>query len=72
MTQTERKAHQERIEMLKEQVQAIVNTGICPECKADLKRNLSMTGWWQCEQLGAVGFRKDPTKSSCNWQGFVS
>ena len=38
--------------------------------KAD-KRNLSLTGWWQCEQLGSPVFRKDPDKASCTWQGFT-
>jgi hypothetical protein len=51
---------------------AIVKTGKCPTCGAGLRRNSSMTGWWQCEQLGAVGFRKDPNLPSCDWQGFTS
>lgn len=42
----------------------------CPECGAKVKRNLSMTGWWQCSQLGAEGFRADPAKPSCSWQMF--
>ena len=44
----------------------------CPQCGAKIKRNLSMTGWWQCSQLGAVGFRADAEKPSCSWQTFVS
>ena len=44
----------------------------CPLCGATIKRNLSMTGWYQCSQLGAVGFRADAEKPSCSWQTFVS
>ena len=52
-------------------IQAIVTTGKCPDCGRPLRRNNSMTGWWQCSQLGAVGFRADPNQPSCNWQGFT-
>lgn len=50
---------------------AVVATGVCPLCGEVLKRNLSLCGWWQCAQLGAVGFRKNPDKPSCSWQGFT-
>ncbi len=43
----------------------------CPECGAKIRRNLSMTGWWQCSQLGAEGFRADSSKPSCSWQTFA-
>jgi hypothetical protein len=49
----------------------IVSGGKCPTCGAGLRRNNSMAGWWQCEQLGAEGFRKDATKPSCNFQTFT-
>jgi NMD protein affecting ribosome stability and mRNA decay len=54
-----------------DECQAIWNNGICPTCGAKLQRNYSMSGWVQCEQLGAVGFRKDETKPSCNYQFFL-
>ena len=50
----------------------IVSTGICPQCGAPLKRNLSMTGWWQCEQYGADTHRADPSKPSCSFQTFTA
>lgn len=53
------------------EVAAIVATGKCPTCGAKLRRNLSLTGWWQCEQLGADTHRADATKPSCDWQGFT-
>lgn len=52
-------------------VQTIVATGVCPLCAGKLRRNLSLTGWWQCEQLGAATHRKDANKPSCSWQGFT-
>jgi hypothetical protein len=52
-------------------VRAIVAGGGCPQCGAKLKRNLSLIGWWQCEQYGAIAFRKDPAKPPCSWQGFT-
>lgn len=71
----ERKAQQlasaAKIRAEHEKVRAVVATGKCPECGESLRRNLSMTGWWQCAQLGAEAFRKDPTKPSCRWQGFT-
>lgn len=50
---------------------AIVETGICPQCGEKLRRNNSMTGWWQCRQLGAVGFRKHAERDSCSFQCFT-
>lgn len=47
---------------------AIVATGKCPQCQRPLRRNASIKGWWQCSQLGAVGFRADPEQPSCNFQ----
>lgn len=43
----------------------------CPQCGRKIRRNLSLTGWWQCSQLGAEGFRADPTMPSCSWQTFT-
>lgn len=43
----------------------------CPDCGAALRRNLSLTGWYECEQRGAVGFRKDASKPSCEFNCFV-
>jgi hypothetical protein len=50
---------------------AIVKTGKCPDCGCGLRRNLALTGWWQCEQYGAPGFRKDASKPSCSFQIFT-
>ena len=71
MTIAERKASQERIKAAQTETQKIVSLGVCPTCGAGLRRNLSIAGWWQCEQLGAEGFRKDASKPSCSWQGFT-
>jgi hypothetical protein len=60
-----------RIAVAHAEAKAIVATGQCPTCGDALKRNLSLAGWWQCAQLGAVGFRKDPSRPSCNFQCFT-
>lgn len=53
------------------EAEAVVATGKCPVCGRPLRRNLSLTGWWQCSQLGAVGFRADASKPSCDFQTFT-
>lgn len=53
------------------ETQEIVRKGKCPRCGGPLRRNLALTGWWQCAQYGAVGFRLDASKPSCEWQGFT-
>lgn len=50
---------------------AVVAKGVCPDCGAAIKRNSALTGWYQCEQFGAVGWRKDSSKPSCNFQIFI-
>ena len=66
-----RKAMTARIAQAHAETLAVVKTGVCPDCGSKLRRNLSMTGWWQCVQYGAVGFRADSLKPSCGWQGFT-
>ncbi len=53
------------------ETRAVVAAGKCPHCGAGLRQNLSIAGWWQCAQYGAVGFRADANKPACGWQGFV-
>lgn len=60
-----------RIAAQQAETRAIVAKGACPHCGRVLRRNLSLTGWWQCSQLGAEGFRADASKPSCSWQGFT-
>ncbi len=70
-TDAERAASRKRIEQAHAEAKAVAESGKCPMCGAGLRWNLSIIGWIQCEQLGAVGFRKDPSKPSCSWQGFT-
>lgn len=60
-----------RIAQAQAETQATVATGTCPTCGSGLKRNLSIAGWWQCEQLGAETHRKNPALPSCSFQGFT-
>lgn len=78
MTLTERRekraaqaASEARIRAEHEITKTVVASGKCPFCHAGVKRNNSLTGWWQCEQFGAEQFRKDSTKPPCSWQGFT-
>jgi len=67
----ERQASADRMAAAKAEARAVVSSGKCPDCGAPLRRNLSLAGWWQCSQYGAVGFRADSNKPACGWQGFT-
>jgi predicted nucleic acid-binding Zn finger protein len=51
------------------EAQAIVAKGTCPTCGTKLYRNLSLSGWYQCGHVGAVGFQKEPGPA-CDFQIF--
>jgi hypothetical protein len=46
--------------------------GTCPRCGCKLRRNLSLSGWFQCNALGAPGFQSGDGvgKPSCDFQFF--
>jgi ribosomal protein L37AE/L43A len=71
MTKAEKAAIAARREAQYAEARRIVATGTCPQCGTKLRRNLSLTGWWQCAQLGAEGFRLDSSKPSCSFQTFT-
>jgi hypothetical protein len=54
----------------KEAYLALVNNQ-CPKCGLEVRTNLALTGWVQCSQFGAEGFRAVPSMPSCDWQGFT-
>jgi len=79
MTKQERAARKQasvesaaRIAAHHAETQAVVTSGRCPVCGAGLRRNLALTGWWQCEQFGSDGFRKNSALPACGWQGFTA
>lgn len=47
----------------------ILITGVCPKCGTKLYRNLSLSGWWQCGHVGAVGFQRE-VGAPCNFDLF--
>jgi hypothetical protein len=57
-----------RLELMT-RAQAIVAKGVCPTCGTKLYRNLSLSGWWQCGHVGAVGFQREPGPH-CNFDIF--
>lgn len=66
-----RKASELRMaEGRKEAAQALAENR-CPVCGGPVRVNLAMTGWVQCAQFGAEGFRADSTRPACSWQGFT-
>jgi len=65
------KCHAEHMARLQAEARAVVATGHCPKCGGALKRNLALTGWWQCAQYGAEGFRVDSSSPSCSFQTFT-
>ena len=67
----DRKAALDRHAQIMRENRRIVLTGKCPECGSALRRNSALAGWWQCEQFGAEGFRKDSTKPACSFQTFT-
>lgn len=71
MTKAEKTAQVTKATARREEAIRIVSGGVCPCCGAGIRRNLSMAGWYQCQQYGAPGFRKDANKPSCGWQTFT-
>lgn len=67
----EKVAREERMQRAREEAQRVVATGRCPDCARELRRNLSIAGWWQCSQFGAAGFRADDSQPSCDFQCFT-
>lgn len=72
LTKAQKQAEKAAIDARRKERIAIVSTGKCPQCGAGIRRNLALTGWYQCAQYGAPGFRKDSSKPSCSWQTFTA
>ena len=68
---SERAAAKARMDKLHTEAVAIVQTGKCPQCGRPLRRNLALSGWYQCSQYGAEGFRADASQPSCSFQTFT-
>lgn len=60
-----------RIAAIRAETLKIVASAQCPQCGAGLRLNSAIAGWYQCDQYGAEGFRKDSSKPACSWQGFT-
>jgi hypothetical protein len=71
MTRQEKAAEKAKREARYAEARRIVSGGTCPQCGCGLRRNLAITGWWQCSQYGAEGFRKDSSRPSCSFQTFT-
>ena len=61
----------DRLAKILEQNLRVVQSGVCPDCGSKLRPNLAITGWWTCEQRGAVTHRARPQDPSCEYQCFI-
>jgi len=70
----EKQAAAEKREARHAEAQAIVSKGTCPDCGAKLRRNLSLSGWWQCGRSGAPGFKSPEYEGTgdCHFQTFTA
>jgi len=70
---TKRQLHREKMDKIHAENQAIVATGVCPQCGTGLKYNSAITGWWQCGAYGGPSFRKPEHKDlpKCSFQCFT-
>ena len=48
-----------RIAAAQAEARAALAANWCPKCGRPVRQNLALTGWVQCSQYGAVGFRAD-------------
>jgi hypothetical protein len=67
-----RAASLQRMNAAKAAAQAALAANRCPCCGRGVRRNSALTGWVQCSQFGAEGFRADSSQPSCDWQGFTA
>lgn len=73
MSRKEKAAHQARMNALHEEAQGHVNRGTCPCCGTALRRNLALTGWWQCGAYACEAMREPQFRGlpSCSFQCFT-
>ena len=50
-------AKKSELDLIEEKNKQIVATGKCPKCGAGLKRNLAISGWWQCKEFIKCSFQ---------------
>lgn len=69
----QRAASAARIAAAKAQASAVVAGGTCPQCGTRLRRNLAITGWWQCGAFGEPDWRAQDLRDlpKCDFQCFT-
>lgn len=72
-TIAENRASAARMEAAKAEAQRVVATGQCPLCGLPLRRNSSLTGWWQCVACCAPSCSppEHRDKPRCSFQCFT-
>jgi hypothetical protein len=63
----------ERIAKAKSDASTHVVRGTCPDCGLPLRRNLALSGWWQCAAYGEPAFRDAQFQGAahCSFQCFT-
>ena len=64
--------HRANMDRLHAEAQAVVNTGKCPQCGLPLKRNLAITGWWQCVRCTDYPTPEYAQYPKCSFQCFTA
>ncbi len=69
----QRAAQTARIAAAKAQAARVLESGVCPMCGTRLRRNLAITGWYQCGAFGEPTFRETPYAAlpKCDFQMFT-
>jgi hypothetical protein len=68
-----KKEHRARMDAIHEQNRLIVASGKCPDCRARLRSNDALAGWWQCGRFGLDRYREPEYRGQpeCNFQCFT-
>ena len=69
-----RTCSRQKMDRIHAEAEVIVATGKCPNCGNPLRRNNSLTGWWQCvcccsPDFGPAEYRDKPR---CSFQCFTA
>lgn len=65
--------HVAKIWALCSKAKAIVAGGKCPDCSLPLRRNIALTGWYQCAAYGSPAYRAAEFRNAppCLFQCFT-
>ena len=59
----------QRMRAINAQSEAIIASGVCPECGKGLILGKFFQNQWDCPQYGREDYRADPSTESCRFRG---